>query len=115
MKFPRADSLKYNTVPREVQCVFPHIGRTAGDERLRGYPCVCGRRRISAKFSLFPLDKRANRVFIKRKQGGRIAQSVEQGTENPRVPSSILGPATIFCAFFPGGVRRQTSKPLGKP
>ena len=28
--------------------------------------------------------------------GGRIAQSVEQGTENPRVPSSILGPATIF-------------------
>ena len=29
--------------------------------------------------------------------GGRIAQSVEQGTENPRVPSSILGPATIFC------------------
>ena len=33
--------------------------------------------------------------------GGRIAQSVEQGTENPRVPSSILGPATIFCALFP--------------
>ena len=30
--------------------------------------------------------------------GGRIAQSVEQGTENPRVPSSILGPATIFFA-----------------
>ena len=28
--------------------------------------------------------------------GGRLAQSVEQGTENPRVPSSILGPATIF-------------------
>ena len=28
---------------------------------------------------------------------GRLAQSVEQGTENPRVPSSILGPATIFC------------------
>ena len=28
--------------------------------------------------------------------GGRIAQSVEQRTENPRVPSSILGPATIF-------------------
>ena len=27
---------------------------------------------------------------------GRLAQSVEQGTENPRVPSSILGPATIF-------------------
>ena len=31
---------------------------------------------------------------------GRLAQSVEQGTENPRVPSSILGPATIFFAFF---------------
>ena len=30
-------------------------------------------------------------------KSGRIAQSVEQGTENPRVPSSILGPATIFC------------------
>ena len=29
-------------------------------------------------------------------KSGRIAQSVEQGTENPRVPSSILGPATIF-------------------
>ena len=29
---------------------------------------------------------------------GRLAQSVEQGTENPRVPSSILGPATIFFA-----------------
>ena len=33
-------------------------------------------------------------------ESGRIAQSVEQGTENPRVPSSILGPATIFFAFF---------------
>ena len=32
--------------------------------------------------------------------GGRIAQSVEQGTENPRVPSSILGPATIFFALI---------------
>ena len=31
---------------------------------------------------------------------GRLAQSVEQGTENPRVPSSILGPATIFLPFF---------------
>lgn len=26
---------------------------------------------------------------------GRIAQLVEQWTENPRVPSSILGPATF--------------------
>ena len=33
-------------------------------------------------------------------KSGRIAQSVEQGTENPRVPSSILGPATIFLPFF---------------
>ena len=33
------------------------------------------------------------RVSIK---SGRIAQSVEQGTENPRVPGSIPGPATIF-------------------
>ena len=31
-------------------------------------------------------------------RSGRLAQSVEQGTENPRVPSSILGPATIFFA-----------------
>ena len=31
--------------------------------------------------------------------GGWIAQLVEQRTENPRVPSSNLGPATI--AFLP--------------
>ena len=30
---------------------------------------------------------------------GRVAQSVEQGTENPRVTSSILVPATIFCVY----------------
>ena len=36
----------------------------------------------------------------KRQTSGRIAQSVEQGTENPRVPSSILGPATIFFALI---------------
>ena len=35
-------------------------------------------------------------------------------TENPCVPSSILGPATIFCALFSERHRRQTSKPLGK-
>ena len=29
------------------------------------------------------------------KENGRIAQSVEQGIENPRVPGSIPGPATI--------------------
>ena len=61
------------------------------------------------------LDKTALAVFIIELDGGRIAQSVEQGTENPCVPSSILGPATIFCALFPSGGRRQTPKPLGKP
>ena len=30
----------------------------------------------------------------KQNGGGGVAQSVEQRTENPRVPSSILGPAT---------------------
>ena len=39
--------------------------------------------------------------------GGRIAQSVEQGTENPRVPSSILGPATIFFALMPFGHHKR--------
>ncbi len=33
--------------------------------------------------------------------GGEVAQSVEQGTENPRVHSSILCLATIFFAPFP--------------
>ena len=51
------------------------------------------------------LDKCKKRVYIKDmvsqarwwpNKSGRLAQSVEQGTENPRVPSSILGPATIF-------------------
>ena len=40
---------------------------------------------------------------VTRSNSGRLAQSVEQGTENPRVPSSILGPATIFLPFFPKG------------
>ena len=31
-----------------------------------------------------------------RKQHGQVAQSVEQGIENPRVGSSILSLATIF-------------------
>ena len=49
------------------------------------------------------LENSENRCLLKKSAqkragtGGRIAQSVEQGTENPRVPSSILGPATIFC------------------
>ena len=38
-------------------------------------------------------------MFIIELSGGRIAQSVEQGTENPCVPSSILGPATIFFVY----------------
>ena len=33
---------------------------------------------------------------VTRSKCGSLAQSVEQGTENPRVPSSILGAATIF-------------------
>jgi hypothetical protein len=32
----------------------------------------------------------------KQKACGGVAQSVEQRTENPRVPSSILGPATNY-------------------
>ena len=43
--------------------------------------------------------------------GGRIAQSVEQGTENPRVPSSILGPATIF--FLPEKLKFHFSPSRG--
>ena len=45
------------------------------------------------------LDKTPLAVFIIGLTGGRIAQSVEQGTENPCVPSSILGPATIFVVY----------------
>ena len=50
---------------------------------------------------------------------GHIAQLVEQGTENPCVPSSILGVATIFIsrirlvfnsAFFITSQKRDTSK-----
>ena len=44
---------------------------------------------------------------------GRVAQSVEQGTENPRVTSSILVPATIFCLDF-GGKLRNKSAAAGK-
>ena len=33
---------------------------------------------------------------------GEIAQLVEQGTENPRVPSPILGLATIRCGSSSG-------------
>ena len=38
----------------------------------------------------------AGSIPVTRSKCGSLAQSVEQGTENPRVPSSILGPATIF-------------------
>ena len=54
------------------------------------------------KISVLVLENSENRCLLKESAlksagtGGRIAQSVEQGTENPRVPSSILGPATIF-------------------
>jgi hypothetical protein len=39
-------------------------------------------------------------VTLYKKSGG-IAQSVEQGTENPCVASSILAPATIFLHIQP--------------
>ena len=42
---------------------------------------------------------------------GGIAQSVEQRTENPCVPGSIPGPATIFFAFFPKA--KKITKPKG--
>jgi hypothetical protein len=35
---------------------------------------------------------------------GQVAQSVEQGTENPCVGSSILSLATIFLFFSPTAV-----------
>jgi hypothetical protein len=56
------------------------------------------------KISAPVLENSENRCLLKESAlksagtGGRIAQSVEQGTENPRVPSSILGPATILFA-----------------
>ena len=34
---------------------------------------------------------------------GQLAQSVEQRTENPRVPGSIPGLATIYTALWPSG------------
>jgi hypothetical protein len=47
---------------------------------------------------------------------GGVAQSVEQRTENPRVPSSILGPATtdfkglaIELTFFIPSYRKFTT------
>jgi hypothetical protein len=38
-----------------------------------------------------------------RAASGGVAQSVEQWTENPRVPSSILGPATMVLQAASGG------------
>ena len=60
------------------------------------------------KISAPVLENSENRCLLKESAlksagtGGRIAQSVEQGTENPRVPSSILGPATIFFCLLSG-------------
>ena len=39
--------------------------------------------------------------MLRLKECGSLAQSVEQWTENPCVPGSIPGAATIFFAFFP--------------
>ena len=47
------------------------------------------------------LTNRSLGCLLSTAPSGRIAQSVEQGTENPRVPGSIPGPATIFCARIP--------------
>ena len=87
-------------------------------ERRSGLPgdrrCVSLRRQAE-KYPFFfaPwLDKAALEVFIIELTGGRIAQSVEQGTENPCVPSSILGPATIFCALFPAKKGTKNMKPV---
>ena len=44
------------------------------------------------------MKSKINYPFRKIK-GGEVAQSVEQGTENPRVHSSILCLATIFLPF----------------
>ena len=42
---------------------------------------------------LFPFTGSGKGVFVE--TGAEVAQSVEQRTENPRVPSSILGLGTI--------------------
>ena len=43
---------------------------------------------------------------------GWIAQSVEQRTENPRVPGSIPGPATNYFWRHGQVVRQRPAKPL---
>ena len=40
--------------------------------------------------------------MLRLKECGSLAQSVEQWTENPCVPGSIPGAATIFLPFFKG-------------
>lgn len=40
-------------------------------------------------------------VSMEHAECGGVAQSVEQWTENPRVPSSILGPATTYGSCAP--------------
>ena len=49
------------------------------------------------------LDKISNDDILCSISGGGIAQLVEQGTENPCVPGSIPGPATIFFVLMPFG------------
>ena len=44
----------------------------------------------------------------------RIAQSVEQGIENPRVPGSIPGSGTIFKEPASGGFLHSGANPLSK-
>ena len=44
----------------------------------------------------FPVDAPGGRLFVRPSLVGELAQLVEQRTENPCVPGSIPGLATIF-------------------
>ena len=51
-------------------------------------------------------NARLPRVAVRLAISGRVAQLVEQGTENPRVGGSIPSPATTLQKFrFSGGLR----------
>ena len=49
---------------------------------------------MQAALSIFTLDLSIRRPYNPFRLCAEIAQPVEQGTENPRVPSSILGLGT---------------------
>ena len=56
--------------------------------------------KIFAFFYLFFLTSPTFSISF-RPFGAQVAQSVEQGTENPRVGSSILSLGTTFLILFP--------------